>query len=185
MEELRKDFAESGFIVVADALPIDACELIVRRMFDLNVRGKLSVDSQCPLSLSAYNDFTFVGVLEKLRPFISNATGKKLLPSYAYARIYRTGERLLPHVDRPACEISVTITLGYRANDVWPISFRKDKNISIPINVGSMIVYKGCEVTHWRDVFQGEWHVQLFLHYVDADGPHKDHAYDLLGKGGK
>jgi PKHD-type hydroxylase len=33
-------------------------------------------------------------------------------------------------------------------------------------------------VYHWRKPFKGNEYIQVFLHYVDADGPYKDHVYD-------
>jgi hypothetical protein len=31
---------------------------------------------------------------------------------------------------------------------------------------------------HWREPFEGQWQAQVFLHWVDADGPHADQKYD-------
>ena len=43
------------------------------------------------------------------------------------------------------------------------------------LDVGEGLVYRGVELQHWRDVFEADKdsvHVQLFLHYVNADGPY-------------
>jgi len=180
MDDVQKYFEETGYIVLENVMPPDVCNKFVDHMFDLHKRGKLSSDGQCPLSDSIYNDEIFKNALVGLSEPVSNIVGKKLLPSYTYARIYRTGEVLEPHVDRPACEVSITLTLGYKAENIWPIFFDEEKRISVVIDVGSAVVYKGCIITHWREVFQGEWQVQLFLHYVDAHGPYASHAYDLI-----
>ena len=37
-------------------------------------------------------------------------------------------------------------------------------------------MYKGCEVEHYRKKFEGEEYIQLFLHYVDMDGPMKEYG---------
>jgi hypothetical protein len=35
------------------------------------------------------------------------------------------------------------------------------------------------DVEHWREKYtEGQWQAQVFLHYVDADGPHADQKYD-------
>ena len=34
-----------------------------------------------------------------------------------------------------------------------------------------MLVYKGCEVEHWREAFSGVNCAQVFLHYNDASDP--------------
>ena len=35
-----------------------------------------------------------------------------------------------------------------------------------------MIVYRGCEIEHWREPFIGQNHAQVFLHYNNVDGPY-------------
>ena len=35
-------------------------------------------------------------------------TGLQLIPTYSYARIYKKGDILKRHKDRPSCEISTT-----------------------------------------------------------------------------
>ena len=36
---------------------------------------------------------------------------------------------------------------------------------------GDGVVYKGCDIEHWRNEFEGDWHAQTFLHYVNKNGP--------------
>ena len=43
---------------------------------------------------------------------------------------------------------------------------------------GDAMLYRGCECPHWRDAFDGEQCAQVFLHYVDADGPYSEWRYD-------
>ena len=33
---------------------------------------------------------------------------------------------------------------------------------------GDMLVYRGCDLEHWREAFEGENCGQVFLHYNDA-----------------
>jgi len=50
---------------------------------------------------------------------------------------------------------------------------------------GQAVVYLGCELEHWRKEFEGDWHAQTFLHYVDANGDNKEWFLDkrkLLGE---
>ena len=97
--------------------------------------------------------------------------------------MYRPGEVLERHSDRPSCEISGTLTLGFDpTTDVWPIFFATDEDDkvgkSLDIKTGDLVVYRGTELPHWREEFKGNWQVQVFFHYVDANGPHKDYKYD-------
>ena len=41
-------------------------------------------------------------------------TGLKLVPTYSYTRLYRKGNILQRHKDRPSCEISTTLNLRWR-----------------------------------------------------------------------
>ena len=178
MRETVKYFEENGYVVLSNALTKEHCNDLVQYMFDLKENGKLTNDDQCPLSDAVYGDPIFDNILQKFAKPISEAVGRQLLPTYTYARIYRPGEILKKHKDRPACEISATLTLGYDAKNVWPIFFDEQKEIAVDLQPGELAVYKGCDILHWRTAFKGNWHVQVFFHYVDANGPYKDHVKD-------
>jgi len=105
---------------------------------------------------------------------VSENTGFKLLPSYSYGRVYTKFAHLKKHVDRPSCEISVTIQIGSDGTP-WPIFMGEEK---VLLKEGDAVLYKGTEVTHWREEFQGDWHSQIFLHYVKADGKYKEYYID-------
>jgi len=154
-------------------------------------------DSQCPKSWIINRHPIFDQLLEEMTPKMEELTGKRLFPTYSYARYYQKGEVLKCHTDREACEYSATITLGFGGDKIWPI-FAADrgeetdagmvgengqifriKNINkFEIEVGDALIYKGGESPHWREEFEGEWQTQVFLHYVDQDGPYSDHKFD-------
>ncbi len=78
--------------------------------------GKVSPDS-----LGGYGDPTFDGLLEYLRPRIEARCGLSLHPTYSFFRLYRGGNALPRHRDRPACEISVSLNVGQSPAEPWPI----------------------------------------------------------------
>jgi len=84
------------------------------------------------------------------------------------------GSDLKPHKDRPSCEYSVTLNLSQ--THPWIIFMGKRGVTQKP---GDGVLYKGCEIEHSRREFMGDEYVQVFLHYVDSEGPHKDHVYDV------
>lgn len=174
----KESFEKNGFVVLSNVLPKEQCDSLVKHMFDLYLEGKLVKDDQCPLSDSVYGDPIFDDLLQKFAKPIGDHLGKTLLPTYTYCRIYRTGEVLKKHKDRPACEVSATMTLGFDAKHLWKIYFDEQKEIPVDLQIGEMAVYAGCDILHWRPAFKGNWHVQVFFHYVDANGPHTDHAID-------
>ena len=181
MNATTEYFERNGYVVLKDVLPPQKCQELTEYMFELHNQGKLVNDEQCPLSDAVYGDPVFDTLLQNIAEPLGKAVGKRLLPTYSYARIYRPDDVLKKHKDRPACEISTTLTLGYDAKQSWPIAFANDdytEETSVSMEPGEMAAYKGCELIHWRKPFKGNWHVQVFLHYVDADGPHADQAMD-------
>lgn len=103
---------------------------------------------------------------------VEEVTGKELIPTYSYARIYQPGESLEPHIDRSACEISVTVNVASKG-EISPIYMQYDGNDpeKHTLNPGDAIVYKGCEAMHWRRPLKdGQLNVQFMLHYVDKNG---------------
>ena len=119
-------FEKNRYIYLTQALPKDACQNLTDHMFKLSKEGKLTKDDQCPLSESVYGDPLLDQVLEKLTKPLSGQLGIELLPAYTYARIYAPGEELVKHKDRPSCEISGTMTLGFDpGSGIWPIYLAK------------------------------------------------------------
>jgi hypothetical protein len=108
-------------------------------------------------------------MVNKLK-LMEKETGLKLLPTYAFWRMYTINADLKKHKDRESCEISVTVMLGSDGTK-WPIYM---DGVELNLNVGDAAIYLGCEVEHWREEFKGDWHAQTFLHYVDANGPNKE-----------
>jgi len=57
--------------------------------------------------------------------------------------------------------------------DDWPIflepSGEEGKDgIEVKLEAGDMLMYRGCELEHWREPFKGKDCGQVFLHYNDA-----------------
>jgi predicted 2-oxoglutarate/Fe(II)-dependent dioxygenase YbiX len=175
------DFNEKCYVVVKEMLSPEMCQTSIEHLFKLYERGQTKHDPQCPLSDSVYGDPLFDNILNELAPHFSEMSGKELLPAYSYARIYRPGETLKFHKDRPACEVSATITLGVKG-EPWPIFFNKkdtaEYGTKVLLQPGDGVLYKGCDIYHWREEFKGEWQCQIFFHYVDANGPYKHQKFD-------
>ena len=142
-------------------------------------------DRQVPNTYSHYADIAMETLMLKCQPGMEKATGLKLYPAYTYARIYKKGDELKRHKDRFSCEISTTMNLG---GDDWPIylspnenvgapngknitSVSKAKGVRVDLKPGDMLVYRGCELEHWREKFKGKECVQVFLHYNNRKTP--------------
>jgi len=66
------------------------------------------------------------------------------------------------------------MTLGFSGNKVWPIYIGEGDGSRIDISKGSLMMYRGEDVPHWRPELKSDWQCQVFFHYVDADGEHAD-----------
>lgn len=138
-----------------------------------------SDDCQAPGSPSFYADPLMETLLELVTSVVRGFTGVEPLPTYSYMRVYERGTVLNPHIDRPACEISLTLTLGYDGESPWPLYLATPDGVqTVMLPPGDALLYRGEECAHWRGELAGEYHAQLFLHYVDAAGPHKGWRYD-------
>jgi len=172
---MKNMFKENGYVYLKDFLDEQNCAELTQILKQAVKDGLTEKDSQCPKSQAVHGHTTFDKLLEDLLPNFETASGLKLLPTYSYARLYAPGEELVKHTDRPACEISATITLGFEGN-VWSIYMDGNK---VDMKVGDAVLYRGQEVEHWREKYtEGQWQAQVFLHYVDANGIHKNEKYD-------
>lgn len=131
-------------------------------------------DTQCPKSPACHNWAPAVELMHELAEELSITVGTKLLPTYSYTRDYRHGDVLEPHVDRAACEFSVSILL--KKDHDWPLVYSHplgDKKIEL--EEGDAVLFPGVFNSHWRDgEFQGEEYCAVFLHFVRADGYNSD-----------
>jgi hypothetical protein len=170
-------FLETGYIYIKNFLSLEECREAVCRMLHSTINNN-HMDEQCPLSDNYYN--LYPDILETKINLFEELTGYKLLPAYSYSRIYKKGEKLINHKDRDACEITATVTLGFKGNKVWPIHMDTGGEIKIfEIGVGDCLVMQGAKYHHWRDEYiEGDWQAQVFFHYIDANGPYTSQAYD-------
>lgn len=196
--DLQTPFAKNGYEVVRNAVSGDVCKLIETEFqmmadchnhaYDKAENEYFFGDSQVLNSFCWYSPYWADSLLKILQPKVEEVTGLKLIPCYTYARIYYPGAEMLIHTDRPSCQYSATLTLSAEG-DIWPIGFksRDGRDLSLILPAGDMVVYSGCELQHWRDKYvEGTKQMQVFLHYVDANGPYADHKFDkrpMLGFG--
>ena len=177
------NFKKNKYIVIKKTISGDLAKFcydyfllkrqVARTMFDEKYISPFTTefgvwnDEQVPETYSHYSDIVMETLLVKLLPIMEKTTELKLNPNYSYARIYKKDDILHRHKDRFSCEISTTLNLG---GDPWPIYLEPSgkeglKGIKVDLKSGDMLVYKGNELEHWREKFQGENCAQVFLHY--------------------
>lgn len=197
-------FKENRYKSVQGLIPKDLCAVATKYALIKNEwfsQPEDSVTGQIPDTHSVYGDTLMETLMYFMHPHMENHTGLKLCPTYAYYRVYKKGDELKRHADRPSCEVSTTVCLGFDYKDVdenynWGMyvdpesnqhlkeGFESDNREGRLINQqpGDCIIYRGCELEHWRDPFEvGEdsYQVQVFLHYIDMNGPfYPEYAFD-------
>ena len=104
-----------------------------------NLLGEFT-DPQALGDYSKYADIAFETLMRDNTHKIEKLTGLTLVPTYSYARLYTNGSELVMHKDRGACEISITLCLGYDSNSSWPMYVEAKP---IYLEPGDIIVYRG------------------------------------------
>jgi hypothetical protein len=138
---------------------------------DLNKDYTIDLQSFSP---AWYDDPLMNSLLNVKLKQVETESNLKLFPTYAYWRYYIFGATLKKHLDRPACEVSITACI--KKYDNWPLVI---ENNSFELEEGDALLYAGCDQIHGRPgVYKGNGMAQVFLHYVNQNGPIKHHAYD-------
>ena len=191
-----KFFEENRWVKIDRFLPREMCNLlyhyITLEAVRLNYYEEKDIpthndidgsfnDHQAPGDFSRYGDLTFDALLSLSLEQMQTLTGKELVPTYSYHRLYTTGTDLKKHSDRKSCEISTTLCLGYDVSNVdasvypdwdWPMFIEEKNGNELPVHMkpGDMIIYRGDELKHWREPFWGINHAQVFMHYNEKGG---------------
>ncbi|MGL4729916.1 MAG: SEC-C metal-binding domain-containing protein [Bosea sp. (in: a-proteobacteria)] len=178
---MNPNLVKNNYIKVDRFFEPDVAKALSDEFYRLEKEGGGIRDAQSPKATSAYNHLPFIRKLVEKVPHVSELLGEPVLPTYVYGRIYRTGNDLPRHRDRPACEISLTVNLSQDGG--WPIFMQKPngKEAAVDLDPGQAILYLGCDADHWREAFTGKEMVQIFMHYVRANGDRAGQFFDLEG----
>lgn len=174
------EFDKQGFVICQNFADVTG-------LFDytksIMANGMIN-DAQTPGAPSFYKDLEMNKLQIRCMNKMEEQTGLKLYPTYNYFRIYNSKSILYPHRDRPACEISVTLNVGYTGEYNWPIWIQGNdgENYEVTLRPGDAVIYKGCENLHWRQDadIRVKCQSQVFMHYVNQDGPYANCIYDEI-----
>ena len=187
------DFEKNNYLVVKDLWSAEELICYPPKEKGLTIKyddyGNIiekTEEDQVKGSLSRYNYLAYKDIHTGIRLKIENILGKKLYNTYYFDRFYYSGQELKKHIDRDACEISVTLHIGTSlpkpAAD-WPICIKTPEGRSdcVTLNPGDGMIYKGCQALHWRDAMENlssHYYHQIFFHYVLQDGYRAHYAWD-------
>jgi hypothetical protein len=172
---------ELKILYVKNFIPKELCYFLTNILLRQSVLEPVHKDNLVPTAKSVMeHEVVFETLQERMWPAMEELSREELIPTYAYARLYSNGDDLKAHIDRPACEISATVQLGRSHQYAWPIYMGGRR---VDMAEGDAVIYKGCEIEHWRNVCDGPeeyYSGQAFLHYVRANGPYaSEHGCDI------
>jgi len=172
-------FARQKYAVARGYLADPQLSLLYRYACKRADSGTMGHDPRSPGAWATPGDLFTDGLLMDLLPLAEDITQLRLFPTYSYFRVYKRGDILIKHTDRESCEITATVCLGYEAEKPWPLFLESPAGV-LPIELapGDALFYRGTECTHWREPMNGERAAQVFLHYVNQNGPYADWKYD-------
>ena len=150
-------------------------------------------------SFNFYGDTLTESILLNYGQKVSELLNINLSPTYSYTRIYEKDDFLIPHLDRPSCEVSASCPITcsnnapskifisnykfdrtqdiYRKKTVVEIEARGDYT-EVELYPGDAFFYNGCERYHWRRPLSDDYLVQFFMHFVETNGINKDLYFD-------
>ena len=156
-------------------------------------------DNDVGFSFNFFSDNLMEAIELQYGEKVSRILQATLSPTYTFTRIYEKGSPLIPHQDRPSCEVSATcpvIISDDRPSQIciskhkwWEISEdhrkysieeikQKGDYSEVHLYPGDACFYKGWERYHWRDPIESDYMVQFFMHFIQTNGEHKDWVFD-------
>lgn len=177
----NEEFDQNGYFVVKNICdPKDLYFSLPKERGQINYWGKNKdqfthnpIETQVEGSLARYWHPQYRKIHNQIRHKLEEKIGRALYNTYYYDRFYFPGQELKKHVDRDACEISVTVHISTnlpKENRKWPIwiktpdiysdsqkreIIKPGENQKVILSPGDGMVYKGCERPHWREPMPG------------------------------
>lgn len=160
--------------------------------------NKPTVNTRPSYEIYSYQFAPMTGFHWGLTSRMCDVTGKRLVPTYGFFRVYQKGDICTVHSDRPSCEHSLSLALAYGDGTVWDFEigrnfydfdtactlavgndFGAEGFATVKLKPGDAILYKGVNHRHGRMAPNpNQWSAHLFLHWVDLDGPYREWAFD-------
>jgi hypothetical protein len=178
---MNQQLALNNCILLKNFISPERAKSLAQELLFFRSKGFLEQDPRAGLGLygKAYKDGApFLEILCESVNKISDWVGEKVLPTYTYAIVYEHDSKLIPHVDREACEIGVTLHLD--GDTPWPIYVETPEKqaLGFDLEPGDAVLYLGCVANHWRESYKGQEYCQAFFHYVRSRGPNSWAYFD-------
>lgn len=195
------DYKRGGYVHIERLISPEVTQALLTQYWRDLLDGKVPVVfrrnpllSKPAMELHGSKSPALTTFLWGLTPAISELTKCDLLPTYAFFRLCQNGDKLRVHSDRNACEHSLSLTLGYSDEKLWTFDvghnetaseaahtddFGEEPFSTIAMLPGDAVLYRGIRHRHGRlTANPNKWSAHLFLHWVDRDGPFREHAFE-------
>lgn len=199
--KVHGDYQADGYARVERLVPSEVAQALLNQYWRDLLDGKVPVNfkqnpllSKPAMELHGSKSPAVTTFLWGLTPIVSELCRCDLLPAYAFFRLYQNGDTLRVHKDRHACEHSLSLTLGYSEDEPWAFDighddappdaahaedFGSEPYSTITMTPGDAVLYRGTQRRHGRlSPNPNKWSAHLFLHWVDRNGPYRNHAFE-------
>jgi len=178
-------FQQQNYLIVKNVLRPELCQLVSDyALFKASVSQNVRTKDPLAYVHREYGDPLMEMLLEKLTPTIETALGKSLWPTLSFYYVYRQGHQLTPHKDRSSCQFVASLCIDAdsefkKTHQSWPLFLKAaGQTLPITLNFGDLLIFKGSEQEHWREIFAGSWFVSAIFSYVEKDGPFAFQKFD-------
>lgn len=184
------NFNEEKYKIVPNAISKDVCEVVSKEfellkdlvyLEDTKQTQYPNNDEMVEKSFSWYAPLAFESLSDTLvKRIVEDVVGEEVYPTFSYGRIYYNQAIMEEHKDRACSEYAVSLCLSVDQNVSWPLGIEDSKGNKIYVNQqpGDLIIYKGTELKHWRDMYLGTKQISAFFFYVRKNGPKSILKYD-------
>jgi hypothetical protein len=184
MKTTAAAFERNRYVVVREFVTQQLRDVYRHYVGDQIAAGTFGFDDGVAARWFRYKDPLSQALSLASLPAVEEMTGLALLPTYSYTVVYPPGSNLPAHRDRPACEVSASLTLDNREGDQrcgpWGFWLRHgDHEVEVLLDPGDLVLYRGCEMEHFRHALPpGRSNASVLMHFVEANGPHRHLADD-------
>jgi hypothetical protein len=172
VEQVRTPFEQKRFCLLPSLLRRMHAAALAGYYRDVIAHSDwASGDEQVRLRHGHHNETMARYFHHQLADFVSRVAGEPVRPSYAYVSAYSEGAYLAPHVDRKQCIFTLSLLVEQERPDKprpWPLWFQShDGKVALAQKSGDGILFRGCELPHWREEPPpGCASTTLLFHYV-------------------
>ncbi|HKP71965.1 MAG TPA: hypothetical protein VJT82_03440 [Pyrinomonadaceae bacterium] len=170
-DDLRHHLRENQHAVLRKIVaPLQLAAL--RRYFRaLDARGHLRASSNQHYAhnrRSIYDEETSRFVQQQISALAGRITPEPIRPSHTQVSVYQPGAFLRRHKDQPQYVWNLSLVIDAEPevdlNDAWPICLEVGgRTTEVRLGIGDAVLYRGSELTHWRDVLPADESVTLLF----------------------